>query len=118
MSVLKFREDIAAGAFVQRANTTPSSFTGVNVASSFIGNDVIRGIATVSSGTTVASVGATGVVSGNVILTGIIQYASGVASQAVVTTYAESVRTGAFEIRCIGSVAPVGDMPVGWFKIA
>ena len=121
--MFKFRELLAAGAFVQRSNTTPSSFSNISVASAatfngpFAGGTTMRGFATVNSGTTVASVSATGVVSGDIIQTTIMQYASGVSSQQVVNTYVESVRTGAFEIRCVGSVAPVGNMPVGWFRI-
>ena len=121
--MFKFRELLAAGAFVQRANTSPSSFSNISVASAstfggpIAGNAQIRGIATINSGTTVVSVAATGVVSGAAIMTGIIQYASGVSSQAMVNTYVESVRSGAFEIRCVGSVAPIGNMPVGWFRI-
>lgn len=116
--MLKFRELLAAGGFVQRTGTSnQSSFTGLTVSSAFTGNSTIRGFATVNSGTTVASVAVTGVVSGDIIQTTIMQYASGVSSQQVVNTYVESVRAGAFEIRCVGSVAPVGNMPVGWFRI-
>lgn len=129
MSIVKFREDIAAGAYVQRTGTTASSFAGLDVSSNatlrqnltlnldFIGNARIRGIATINSGTTVVSVAATGVVSGDSILTSILQYASGQSSQAIVVTFASSVRTDAFEIRTVGSNAPVGGMPVAWFRI-
>lgn len=116
--MLKFRELLAAGGFAQRTGTSnQSSFTGLTVSSAFTGNATIRGFGTINSGTTIASISATGVVSGDIIMTGIIQYASGVSSQAMVNTYVESVRAGAFEIRCVGSVAPVGNMPVGWFRI-
>lgn len=140
----KTREDIAAGAYQQRAGTVASSFTGVNassqttlrdeivtqtaslartvVASDFRGNSTIRGTAIVSSGTTVVSISATGVVSGDAILTAILQYASvqtlpGTIGQIPVTC-ARSVRAGAFEIVTVASYAPVGDMPVAWFRIA
>ena len=128
--MFKFRELLAAGAFVQRINTTASSFTGIDVSSAAVlrgpvtlndaltGNAQLRGFITINSGTTVGSVAATGVVSGDIIQTTIMQYASGVASQQVVNTFVASVRTGAFEVMCVGSVAPVGNMPVGWFKIA
>ncbi len=115
----KFRELFAAGAFVQRAGTgVPSSLTGLNVGSSFSGNSTIRGITTMNSGTTVVSISATGVVSGDVIMTGIIGYVSASGSQQVINTCAESVRANAFEIRCIGSVAPINTMGVGWFRVS
>lgn len=117
--MFKFRELVAAGAFVQRAGTAvPSSLTGLNVGSSFSGNSTIRGITTMNSGTTVVSVTATGIVSGDVILTGIIGYVSAAGSQQVINTCAESVRAGAFEIRCVGSVAPISNMGAAWFKIS
>ena len=133
--MFKFRELLAAGAFVQRSPTTPSSFSGVNVesASNFngpatvghnlIGNARIRGLATMNSGTTVVSIAATGVVSGDVIFGQPLQYgdartavASG--SQFFIGVVACSVRAGAFELFAIGSRAPISDMPLGWFKIA
>jgi hypothetical protein len=99
-----------------------SSLNLLRVSSNFIGHAAIRGFATINSGTTVASVAATGVVSGDIILTAIIQYASvqtlpGTIGQIPVTC-ARSVRAGAFEIVTVASYAPLGDMPVGWFKIA
>ena len=133
--MFKFRELLAAGAFVQRSPTTPSSFSGVNVesASNFngpatvghnlIGNARVRGIATMNSGTTVVSISATGVVSGDVILGQPIQYGdarTAVASgaQFFIGVVACSIRAGAFELFAIGSRAPISDMPLGWFKIA
>ena len=135
----QFRERWIAGAYIQQTGTNaPSSLTGLNTSSQQSARDVqvtnnaslahiqansltggagYRGIATVNSGTTVASVAATAAISGAVIQTTIIQYASGVSSQAMVNTYVESVRAGAFEIRTVGSVAPVGNMPVAWFII-
>ena len=133
--MFKFRELVAAGAFVQRSNTTPSSFSNIDVASAsilrgpvtlndaFTGNARIRGLATMNSGTTVVSIAATGVVSGDVILSLPIQYgdarsevASG--SQFFIGVVACSVRAGAFELFAIGSRAPISNMPLGWFKIA
>lgn len=113
----RFNQALISGAFVQRRGTAVSCITGLQVSSSFVGHGQIRGIVTVNSGTTVVSVTATGVVSGDTLFSSILQYASGVSSQAGVTTYIESVRAGAFEIRCIGSRAPVGNMPVAWFVI-
>ena len=123
--MFKFRELVAAGAFVQRSNTTPSSFSNISVASAstfggpIAGNAQIRGIATINSGTTVVSVAATGVVSGAAILSGIIQYGDVRTFNAsrFITTAVMSVRAGAFEIVTVGSVAPLSDMPVGWFRI-
>lgn len=133
--MFKFRELVAAGAFVQRSQTTPSSFSGISVESASIfngpmtigqnltGNARVRGIITMNSGTTVASVAATGVVSGDVIQALPIQYgdartvvASG--AQFFIGVIACSVRAGAFELFAIGSRAPISDMPLGWFKIA
>ena len=132
------RENVAAGAFEQMVGTSASSFTGINATSqtslrdlqasnaaslasltpsSITGAAGYRGISTINSGTTVVSVAATAAQSGAVVLTTILQYASGVSSQAIVNTYVESVRAGAFEIRTVGSVAPVGNMPVGWFVL-
>ena len=82
------------------------------------------GIATISSGTTVASVAAAGVKSGSVIMTTPYMYGSvrtGIASGASVTTapaliqtQVMSVRAGAFEIVTVGSLAPNAAMPVAW----
>lgn len=139
----KTREDIAAGAYQQRANTVASSFTGLNassqttlrdemvtqtaslartsVASDFRGNATIRGFATMNSGTTVVSISATGVVSGDVILTSIIQYASVQTLPGTIgmipVTCARSVRANAFEIVTVASYAPLGDMPVCWWRV-
>lgn len=119
----KTREDIAAGAYQQRIGTSASSFTGVNVSSELAGNANIRGIATINSGTTVASVSAIGVASGDVIVALPYQYpdatttvASG--AQFFIGLVATSVRADAFEIRAINSRAPISNMPVAWFRIA
>lgn len=127
-----------AGAFATKTSNT-SSFNNVNVGgtmavagaqvftgaasfaslqvNSFDGGNGWRGIATINSGTTVSSVAASAARSGAVILTTIIQYASMVASQAMFVTGVESVRAGAFEIRCVGSVAPVANCPVAWMIV-
>lgn len=118
----KTREDIAAGAYQQRTGTVASSFTGLNVSSAIVGNSTIRGIVTMNSGTTVVSVSATGVVSGDVILTSIIQYASVQTLPGTIgmipVTCVRSVRAGAFEIVTVASYAPLGSMPVAWWRIA
>jgi len=119
----KTREDIAAGAYQQRAGTVASSFTGLNVSSIFTGNAGIRGIATINSGTTVASVAATGVVSGDVIVALPYMYPDATTTVASAAQFfaglvVTSVRAGAFEIRAIFSRAPISNMPVAWFKIA
>ena len=97
-----------------------SSLTGLSVSSNFIGHAAIRGIATMNSGTTVVSVSATGVVSGDVILPGIYMYgdARTYNQSRFIGVAVESVRAGAFEIVATGSVAPIANMPVAWFKVA
>ena len=125
MSLFKFREDFSAGAFVQRIGTTPSSLTGLDVSSAVTlrhdinANARVRGIVTVLSGTTVASVTATGVASGDVLVTGIYMYADARTFNAsrFITTAAMSVRADAFEIVTVGSVAPISDMPVAWWRV-
>lgn len=82
------------------------------------GDSTVRGIATINSGTTIASVAAAGVASGNVILTAPIQFTLDASSaNFCMVTVARSVRAGAFEIVTAGSVAPAANMPVGWFVI-
>ena len=117
--MLKFRELIAAGGFVARGGGV-SSFGAVSVSSGVSFNANVRGIVTMNSGTTVVSVSATGVVSGDVIIASPIQYSSVQNSQAVgaMITVAQSVRAGAFEIVTAGSQAPVANMPVGWFRVS
>lgn len=88
---------------------------GLYVPAGFIGSNPWTGIATISSGTTVASVAASIVRSGSIVLTNPIQFtlAQNSASFAMVTM-ARSVRAGAFEIVTAGSVAPPADMPVAY----
>jgi hypothetical protein len=82
------------------------------------GTSNMAGISVMGSGTTVASVAATGVRSGSVIqLTPYMAVNASVASGSGVSFIGlnvSSVRAGAFEITAIGSRAPVGDMPVAW----
>ena len=115
--MFKFRELFAAGAFVQRTGTSPSSFTGVNVASAFAGNSTIRGIATVLSGTVVASVTATGAVSGDIIVAGIYNY-TGDFGSASYHVAVHSVGANYFQIQMVGSIAPTTNLPVAWFRVA
>lgn len=126
MSLLKYRREIGAGAFVQRTGTGFSNSLGaLDVASAatfnndIVGNARIRGIATVLSGTTVVSVAATGIASGDAILTTIYMYGDARTFNAsrFFSTGVMSVRAGAFEIITIGSVAPTQDMPVSWWRI-
>ena len=85
--------------------------------SSLTGAAGYRGLVTMNSGTTIASVSATAAISGAVILTQILQYVGDVNSQAGFSTAVQSVRTGAFEIVAVGSRAPLGDAPIAWFVI-
>ena len=85
--------------------------------SSLTGAAGYRGLVTMNSGTTIASVSATAAISGAVILTQILQYVGDVNSQAGFSTAVQSVRTGAFEIVAVGSRAPLGDAPIAWFII-
>ena len=81
------------------------------------GHAETAGIATVGSGTIVASVAATGVKSGDVILTQPYMYAGNFLTQSAskfLTTGVMSVRAGAFEIVMVGSAAPADSLPVAW----
>ena len=92
-----------------------TSLAAVVVASAFTGHANIRNIATINSGTSVVSVQATGIVSGNVILTQVYMYGSALNSGQNIVTNVQSVRAGAFEITTGGSIAPAANMPVAWF---
>lgn len=76
------------------------------------------GIATIASGTTVASVAATRATSGAIIFTQALQYpnVTTVDSNAAprIETCAISVANGSFLITTTGSMAPTAPMPVGW----
>lgn len=82
------------------------------------GTSAMAGITTMSSGTTVVSVSATGVKSGDIIQATPYMYANtSVASGngvAFIGLQVSSVRAGAFEITAIGSRAPVADMPIAY----
>jgi len=100
-----------------------TSLNLLQVSSNFIGHAAIRGLANITSGTTVVSISATGVVSGDVIIATPYMYAD---AQTTVTSGSQffvgitvaSVRTGAFEIFAIGSRAPIANCPVAWWKVA
>lgn len=85
--------------------------------SSLTGAAGYRGIVTMNSGTTIASVAASAAQSGAVILTQILQYVGDVSSQAGFSTAVQSVRAGAFEIVAVGSRAPVDNAPIAWFVL-
>jgi len=117
--MLKFREKVAAGTFVQRAGTPASSLTGLNVASSFVGNPTIRGIVTMNSGTTVVSVAVTGIVSGDIIIAMPLAYPDARTwPQSFIGVAVGSLTTGAFQILAVGSRPPISNMPIGWFKVS
>lgn len=128
MSRRKFREEWIAGAFVQIPGGPVSSLTGLTVASlatlanltanSLTGAAGWRGIATINSGTNVASVAATAAVSGAVILATPIQGANMVSSGQEFVIGVSSVRAGAFELVICGSFAgPSANLPVAWAVI-
>lgn len=81
------------------------------------GNAAMRGISTMLSGTAVVSVSAPGAVSGSVIFTQVLQYTSDISSQAFKGTIVQSVRSNAFEIWALNSMAPVVNMPVAWMVV-
>jgi hypothetical protein len=72
-----------------------------------IGTGAWRGISTIASGTAVASVTATGVVSG-------AQIAGNLGQMVVVPV---SVSNGSFLLTTAGSVAVTAPMPVQWFVL-
>ena len=135
----KHRAEWVAGAFVAPAGGPASSLTGLSVSSDFLtrnlnvtgagslgslavqsleGASGWRGIATINSGTTIASIAATAARSGAVILTTITQYtgdrtAPGTWGQIPVLAV-QSVRAGAFEVVCVGSYAPLANLFVAW----
>ena len=113
----RFNQAWISGAFVQRRGTAVSCITGLQVSSSFVGHGQIRGLATMATSTTVISVTATGVVSGDVIVVSPYMYNQTYNGSKFPVVSVQSVRAGAFEIVSIGSVAPVGAMPVAWFVI-
>lgn len=84
------------------------------------GHAETAGISIITSGTTVVSVSATGVKSGDVIMTNPYMYgaATTVFASSLTTFFVgaipTSVRAGAFELTAIGSRAPTVDMPVAW----
>ncbi len=74
-----------------------------------------RGVATVSSGTTVATVSAAAARSGAVIILTPYMYANAVNSgQHLFSPVVGSVSTGRFVIFGAGSIAPLADCPVAW----
>ena len=110
-----------ASAPLQPLQTTPyraenNMFTTyqTTVASQLIGSTAWRGIATVNSGTTVASVAATAAQSGAVIALSQYMFATAQNSGQSIVLNVQSVRAGAFEIVCAGSIAPAANMNVAW----
>jgi len=116
--MLRFKSPWVAPSFIQVPGGGASSLAGLNVSSYVTGNSNWRGLATVSSGTNIASVSAAAVRSGDVIQVTPYMYASGVTSGANLhNPIVASVRTGAFVIYMAGSVCPSADMPVAWSVI-
>lgn len=85
--------------------------------------DKMAGIATISSGTTVASVAAAGISSGDLVFLQPYMYAN---AQTAVASGAQtflgglavsSVGADRFMIFTVGSRAPIVDLPVGWFVV-
>jgi hypothetical protein len=87
-------------------------------ASNLFANDQTAGITNMASGTTVASVAATGVKSGDVILANPYMYSNAAVASGSGVSFiglqVASVRSGAFEIVAVGSRAPVANMPIAW----
>ena len=116
--MLRFKSTWVAPSFLQSANGGASSLTGLNASSYMAGGTAWRGLATVSSGTNIASVSAAAVRSGDIIHVSPYMYASGVNSGANLhNPIVGSVRTGGFTIFMAGSVCPSADMPVAWSVI-
>ena len=123
----KFQGPWVAGTFRQISGRGVSSLTGLNVSSaatfagltinSLTGAAGWRGIATISSGTTIASVAATAAVSGAVILLTAYQGVNMVSSGQNISLGVESVSAGAFQIRACGSIAPTNSLPVVWLVV-
>ena len=91
-----------------------SSLSNVSVASNFAGNTTIRGLAVLAANNSVGSVVATGVVSGNVILTGV--YMSGLAAGSSYSTRVDTVRADGFDVRINGTSGL--DMTIAWWKVS
>lgn len=93
-----------------------SSFGGGLAVNSYMqGNDSMRGIARITGGTSVVSVSASAVRSGDVILATPYMYVDVQNSGQGIVPNIESVRAGAFEIRTGENIAPTSDMDVAWF---
>lgn len=90
---------------------------GINAGSYFAGTAALRGLATMNSGTTVVSVSAPAVRSGDVILTQMYMFATAQNSGQSIVTNVQSVRAGAFEIVSAGSLAPAANMNLAWFTL-
>lgn len=121
----KFKQEWVAGKFIATSNSEVSSLGALNTAGAFTAAGMTvnsmtgaagwRGIATVTSGTAVASVAATAARSGAVIQLTKYMGADQTNSGSNLRNYAvESVRAGAFEIRACGSVCPTADQPIVW----
>ena len=110
----KSRGIYIAGGFLQRIGTSPASFTGINVASGPIGSTNWRGIATINSGVTVATVSAVHAVSGAIIHATIYQYVNYQNSINPSNVCVQSVAAGQFLVMTVGSIAPTANMPVAW----
>lgn len=117
---LNVSSNMTGRAFIQPSGSPVNSITGLDVASNatirrLTGSAEWRGIATISSGTTIASVSAAAATSGAAIVTNPIQFTLDQSSASFcMITMARSVRAGAFEIVTAGSVAPPDNMPVAW----
>ena len=115
---MRFRDKFSAGALSNRKGagfTQVNSFVGTNISSYVAGDSAWRGIATVASGTTVATVAAAAVRSGDAIYLTPYNFslAPNSANFCLVLT-AQSVTAGQFLIQTAGSVAPPQAMPVAW----
>ena len=139
----KYKQKFLAGAFINPVDAGTNSLGAIDVSSNatfrgtnnYTGNQTFaglnslaalqvnsieggsgwRGIATVASGTVVASVSATAARSGAVILLTKYMGADQAGSGSNLRNFmVESVRAGAFEIRACDSVFPTAAQPIAW----
>lgn len=113
----RYQTPWVAGAFIQEKDTgATNSLNSTNVSSHLIGSSAWRGIATVLSGTSVASVAAAAARSGAVIILTPYMYANATASGGALQAApcVGSVSAGAFMILNAGGTITFNDMPVAW----
>ena len=133
MSLIKYREEVGAGAFVQRTGTgNASSFTGLSVSSQAALRDIQisnaasladltissltgaagwRGIGVLSAAITATSIQATAAQSGAVIGVTPYNYSTVDSFKGLMVS---SVGAGFFNVMCVQSTPPSAVMPFAW----